>query len=206
MGKSDPFLFSKYYDMTSDLQPKSVALLGFSSENVYTKKLPGTHHLYDRALENWDINSDWKLQQKYDLIISTRCPYFAKDPHAFFNLCIKHMNPGGAVMLDWGLGDHWRFENYKVGWVRDGEHEFAYADDNKLYSCLWRESFEADNTVKRYRALVAGRFGYPIDMNLTQVVNDEVPSLVDYDYNKIQFECLWPDAPQLYIMTLTRLP
>ncbi len=205
MGKSDAFLFPKYYDMTSDLQPKSVALLGFSSENAYTKQLPGTHHLYDLALGNWDINSDWKLSQKYDLIVSTRCPYFAKDPIAFFNLCVKHTNSGGAIMLDWGLGDHWRFKNYKVGWIRSGEHEFAYNENNKLYSCMWRKSFEDDQTVKNFRKLVAGKFGYSDNINLTDVVNNEVPFLVDYDHDKIQFECLWPDAPQLYIMTLTRV-
>lgn len=204
MGKSDAILFPKYHDMTAGLNPKSVALLGFASENAYTIQLPGRHDLYDRALGNWDINADWKLRDSYDLIVSTRCPYFAKDPDKFFGLCAKYTNTGGAIMLDWGLGDHWRFQKYKVGWVRDGEHEFAYADDNRLYSCLWRKSFENNDTVKRYRDLIAGRYGYPIDVDLTQVVIDEVPSVVDYHFDEIRFECLWPEAPQLYIMTLTR--
>lgn len=205
MGKSDQIVFQKYYELTHHLNPKSVALLGFSSENAYTNQLPGVHDLYDLSLGNWEINSDWKLKNTYDLIVCTRCPYFAKDPHEFIRLCIKHTNPGGAILLDWGLGDHWRFPKYKVGWVRDGEHEFAYAQNNKLYSCMWRKSFEDDKVVKKYRDLVAGRFGYPHDIDLTRVVNDEIPSVVDYECDEIRFECLWPDAPQLYIMTLTRV-
>ena len=127
MGKSDPFVFSEYEKALEGLTANSIAFLGFSKENNFTRKLQApTRHFYDLSLSNWGINDDWNLSQKYDLIICTRCAYFAKDPQNFISKCINHLTSGGHALVDWGLGDHWRFQDFKVGWVKDGEHEYAY--------------------------------------------------------------------------------
>ena len=96
MGRSDPHLVAFYkphFKLKGD-----VALLGehdassaLSGDVFGLRTLLGegnafrTHHgdLYDLQLGNWNINSDWSLEKKYDTIICTRCPYFAKDPEDF---------------------------------------------------------------------------------------------------------------------------
>ena len=71
MGRSDPHIMPWY---RHHINPEGkVALLGFRNNNVFKGDL------YDQHLENWDINSEWELTQKYDTIICTRCAYFAKD-------------------------------------------------------------------------------------------------------------------------------
>lgn len=189
--------------MVSDLRPERVALLGFPSDNGFTSSIPGKHDFYDLQLGNWNINWNWVLaRQDYDLIVCTRCPYFASDPDAFVKKCRAHLGPNGKMFLDWGLGDHWRFEKYKVGWVRDGEHEYFYTPDNFLHSCLWRSEFVQHPEVKKFWDNVRGRYGYSVDDDLDAVVRREVPRIVDYDFDSIRFKSLWSDAPQLYIMTL----
>lgn len=204
MGKSDPLIFRDYIEMTQQLRPSSIAFLGFSKPNAFTDTLNAeTKHFYDLThIVKWDINSDWTLDQKYDLIVSTRCPYFARDPQTFLRKCKESLNPGGRIFVDWGLGDHWRFDKFKVGWVRDGEQEHAYAPGNFLHSCLWRKEFADDPVVRQFWSHVRGRFGYSVDEDLDQVVRQEIPSLIDYEFEKIRFRFLWPETPQLYIMTL----
>ena len=122
MGRTNFILDAVYKDKFPIKGP--IALLGFKDNRI------SSGDLYDLELGNWNINSDWKLPKKYNSIISTRCPYFAKNPKDFIKRCYDNLEDNGEIFLDWGLGDHWRFENYKVGWVKDGEHEFAYKNDN----------------------------------------------------------------------------
>ena len=202
MGKSDPIIFLEYYEMTRHLKPTSIAFLGFSGSNAYTDTFECVDkQFFDISLGNWDINSDWSLGRKFDLVVSTRCPYFARDPAAFVTKCKEH---GGRVFLDWGLGDHWRFKIFKTGWVRFGEHEYAYKDDNFLHSCLWRSEFHDDPTVRQFWASVTdnNHFGYAKGIDINTVVRREVPAIVDYEFESIRFRFLWPESPQLYIMTL----
>lgn len=203
MGRSDPYIFQEYLSMLEleSFKPSTCAFLGARGEDAFTSMIPGLHDFYDLFSPGkpWNINDDWKLDKTYDLIICTRCPYFAKKPVEFIQACQRHLNPGGKILLDWGLGDHWRFSMYKVGWVRNGEHEFAYAPDNFLYSCLWRDEFQHDPEVMKYWNSVKERFGYS-HMNISDVIRDEVPVIFDYEFKKIKFKFMWPDAPQLYII------
>ena len=58
MGKSDPYILSFY---RSFIDPAGdTALLGFTNNSWFTGDL------YDKSLENWDINSQWELPKKYD--------------------------------------------------------------------------------------------------------------------------------------------
>ena len=215
MGRSDPHLVAFYkphFKLKGD-----VALLGehdassaLSGDVFGMRTLLGegnafrTHHgdLYDLQLGNWNINSDWSLEKKYDTIICTRCPYFAKDPEDFIRRCHDHLNPGGRLIVDWGLGDHWRSDNYKIGWVKNGEHEQAYADDNFLWSTVWDDSFEEHEHYKYFCKKVE-KLGYT---DVKKAIFDEVPEILMLDTVKKYFDVcydiytLWEDFPQLYIL------
>ncbi len=84
MGKSNPIYFPWIQSL---IKPKGdVALLGFSDNTYFNGDL------YDLSLNNWNINSDWKLPQKYDTIICTRCAYFAKHPEDFIKRCYNNLS------------------------------------------------------------------------------------------------------------------
>lgn len=204
MGKSDNFVFPFYLEMLKDLRPESVAFLGFDKENFLTQKINSpVRKFYDINLGNWNINDDWYLDQKYDLIVCTRCAYFSKDPHTFLEKCKSHLTNNGNAFVDWGLGDHWRYKNYKVGWIRDGEHEKAYFDNNFLYSCYWNSDLENDLQVKNFwNAVKLNNFNYSEDLKLTDIIEKEVPKVLSYECIKIKTLFLWPESPQLYIATL----
>lgn len=207
MGKSDPLIFAEYSKiLEGELNfCNSIAFLGFNQENYWTSSIPGEiRHFYDIQLNNWNINDDWSLQQNYDLIICTRCAYFSKNPRTFIEKCKLHLTENGKALIDWGLGDHWRFKNYKVGWERGGEREFAYKPDNFLYSCYWDDQLAQDITVKEFWKHVSNNknFGYAIEDEISEVVKKEVPQLVKYETKKIKTIFLWPEQPQLYIITL----
>mgnify|MGYP000005623526 CR=1 FL=1 len=193
MGKTDPVIFP-WYDTLIESHG-DVALLGF----VNNDKFEGD--LYDLSLGNWDINSDWFLGKKYDTIICTRCAYFSKNPEDFILQCYESLNEDGALFVDWGLGDHWRFENYKVGWVRDDEHEYAYFDDNYLWSVIWDDSFLNDDQFKNFEKNIL-KFGYD---DLKSSIFKEVPSVLSLSFVEKYFDCsvqiksIWEDFPQLYI-------
>ena len=199
MGRSNPWMHSFY---GKNIHPKgSTALLGFTKNDFFEGDL------YDRQLGNWDINSDWCLPKKYDTIISLRCPYFAKDPESFIRKCHKYLNDGGLLYIDWGFGDHWRrFDNYKVGWVKDGEHEYAYDENNFLWSAMWHDSFEEKEPFKLFSKRVE-KFGYS---NVKESIHKEVPKILELEFVDKYFEVgynmltLWEDRPQLYVLVMGR--
>ena len=171
-------------------------MLGFINNNWFQGDL------YDQQLENWDINSQWELPKKYDTIICTRCPYFAKDPEDFIARCYDNLNEDGRLFIDWGLGDHWRFEDYKIGWVKNGEQEYAYQEDNFLWSTVWDDSFLAHEQFQIFINRIE-KFGYN---NIKEKIHEEVPSILTLDFVKIFFDVeydiltLWEDKPQIYIL------
>lgn len=209
MGKSDSIVFPIYFETLKsnvDLSViKSVAFLGFVNENEFTSKINGTtRHFYDLALGNWDINSNWNLRQKYDLIVCTRVAYFSKDPTTFIKKCCEYLSDSGYALVDWGLGDHWRFSAYKVGWIRHGEHEHAYKAGNTLNSCFWIDDLEKDENVNAFWTWVVSqpKFGYSSNDKLRKIVYDEVPSIVSYKTHALRCVALWQNSPQLYIITI----
>jgi len=194
MGRSNTVLMPWYKSIIE--QSGETALLGFTDNNWFNGDL------YDLSLENWNINSDWELTKKYDTIICLRCAYFAKDPQTLIKKCYDHLKKNGRLYIDWGLGDHWRYENYKIGWVKDGEHESYYKEDNYLWSTVWDDSFVENLDYKVFEKRVE-KFGYD---NVEQSIKDEVPEILDINYIKKYFDLsynmisLWEDLPQLYIM------
>jgi len=204
MGRSDPYILPFYRE---NIKPEGqVALLGFTDNRYFAGDL------YDLQLNNWEINSDWNLDKKYDTIISLRCPYFAKDPEDFIKRCYDHLNEGGKLYVDWGLGDHFRFENYKVGWAKNGEQEYAYKDDNFLWSTVWDDSFLKDEQFKLFSKRVQ-KYHYG---DIKKAIFEEVPKVMYLeDVNKYfnisyNIRALWGTSflnspqvlpePQVYIL------
>lgn len=205
MGKSDTIIFNEYKKILKKIESRieSVAFLGFTCENDLTLSVNcKIRDFYDLSLGNWDINSDWSLGKSYDLIVCTRCAYFSKNPKLFIEKCKDHLSSEGHALIDWGLGDHWRFSNYKVGWVKDGEQEFAYNSENFLHSCFWRDELKEDEEVKKFwESVVELNVGYDKKNNISDIVRKEVPQLIDYEAIEIKTKFLWKDNPQLYIIT-----
>ena len=194
MGRTDPNILPFY---KKHIKPKGdVALLGFTDNRWFQGDL------YDLRLGNWNINHDWVLPKKYDTIISLRCPYFSKTPEDFIVRCYNNLNEGGRLFIDWGLGDHWRFKNYKIGWVKEGEHEFAYHENNHLWSTVWDDSFIDNLQYKLFEQRVR-KLGYN---NVQKAINNEVPFVCNLKNVKKHFNlsyeiiALWDDKPQLYIL------
>tara|TARA_R110002074_G_scaffold38094_1_gene103352 strand:+ start:258 stop:857 length:600 start_codon:yes stop_codon:yes gene_type:complete len=194
MGRSNGTLIPFYQET---IKPEGeTALLGFADNNIFKGDL------YDLSLGNWEINSEWTLPKKYKTIISTRCPYFAKDPKEFVGKVYDHLEEGGVAYLDWGLGDHWRFKDYKIGWKTEHEHEFAYEDDNYLWSVIWDDEFA---TVPEAREFLKNceKFGYT---DLNKAIHDEIPSILNtthlsyWSNVSVRMLTLWEESPQLYIL------
>lgn len=199
MGRSDPVL----HDVYSRFKPAGdIAILGATRDQFWKCDAD----FFDIQLGNWDINSDRELGKMYDTIICTRCAYFAKDPVAFMQRIHDHLNDHGRFFVDWGLGDHWRFEAFKVGWIRDGEHEYCYGEDNKLWSTFWTDKFLQDSEFKRFVEMVSEIDPrYAID-SIKEQIYDEVPSIITSDDIVSIFGgfngrtlALWPNAPQFYV-------
>lgn len=198
MGRSDTKIIPFYL---SHIKPSgSTALLGFVNNRIFNGDL------YDLSLNNWDINTKWSLNQKYDTIICTRCAYFAKDPEDFISRCHQHLNEGGSLYVDWGLGDHWRFDMYKVGWLKNGEHEYAYEENNFLWSTVWSDSFLSNEQTKIFQNRIQ-KFGYS---DLKSSIFKEVPRILDLNFIKKHFIIcyeiisLWDDFPQIYFLLKCR--
>ena len=142
------------------------------------------------------------MPQKYDTIVCTRCAYFGKDLNDFFTRCYNNLTNNGEIFIDFGLGDHWRFKNYKIGWVKNGEHEHAYKDNNFLWSTVWDESFLEDEQYKLFEERVKS-FKYN---NVKQAIFNEVPTVLELKEIEDKFNistsllALWTDSPQLYIL------
>lgn len=195
MGRSNSILMPLYEKFIPRSDP--TAMLGYD-KNVFNLK---NADLYDKNLGNWEINSRWELKRRYQSIISTRCPYFSKDPHDFIRQCYDNLNPRGEIFLDWAYGDHWRFPVYKIGWVKNEEHEFCYGDTNFLWSGVWDESFKNHPHFQLFSKRVE-KFGY---MDVEKAIKQETPKLLEMEYISNYFDIqydlytLWEDLPQLYI-------
>jgi len=210
MGKSNAILEKWWDSILPDKSYGRVALLGFVDVPEYLKRRCDYIELFDlQGPIKWEINSEWNLKGKYDLIVSTRCPYFAKNKTQFLKNLKRHLALEGTFFLDWGLGDHWRFENYKVGWKKDGEHEWAYEENNFLWSTFWSHVLSVNEEVLKFENWIEP--WYPNEY-MDHIIRREVPTIfttTDFlveglNITKIEAKALWPDAPALYLAVLGR--
>ena len=203
MGKSDPYLVNFYTSfLESNKQYQSVGFFGQKEENFISSRIISKERkFYDLSLNNWNINTHpYNIEDKFDLIVCTRCAYFSNEPLRVIKSFIEMINPGGSILIDWGLGDHWRFKNFKVGWLKGGEQEYAYATDNFLWSYACYENFEDHEQVKLFKKNIE-RYNYKEYIRKT--IKREIPVLLDVkDIDncciKANHLFLWPDKPQLY--------
>jgi len=185
MGYFGSLLAANLYNR---IMPKGkTALLGFVEEGIFSKQCVNVHSpiydLYDLQLRNWEINSKWDLGQKYDTIICLGTAFFAKDPKDFIKRCYEHLNEGGKLYVDFALGENLRFQNFKIGWVKDWEHEYAYNEYNLAWSTVWDDSF-LDNKYFKFFQKCAHDFGYN---DIKQAIFKEVPKILDLKFVKKYF-------------------
>jgi SAM-dependent methyltransferase len=180
-------------------------MLGQSGHNAFTSTLGDNSTFLDLSLGNWEINSGPWPSEKFDAVVCTRCAYFASDAQRFIDQCKEMLRPGGVAFIDWGLGDHWRFDKFKVGWVDGAEHEHSDVGDHRslLSSAFWMPSLEKNEDVHLFKEWIE-KHGYTGD--LTQHVLREVPSVAS-DESVCRIDCLslWPEKPQLYVLTQFRV-
>ena len=206
MGKSDPYVYSTYLDTLDDQKEyESIGFYGFSKSNQLTDWfVSDDKNFYDLSLGNWNINEyPYDNSKKFDLIVCTRCAYFSKSPEKMINSFYGLLKENGKILIDWGLGDHWRYENYKIGWIKDSEHESFYGKDNYLWSCLWDDMLIQHPHFKKFEKWVE-KFGYP---DTKSAIYSEVPKLLSLDlvstffsHVRVNLLTLWEDSPQLYII------
>jgi len=212
MGRSDPVIFQKYLSLIEDRDLGDCCHLGASSKNTFINSLnTKSDKFYDLSLDNWNINdSHWNIpDSSFDSIVCTRVAYFCKDVDNFFKECHRILRPGGFIFVDWAIGDHWRFEDFKIGWVKNDEQEWCYNEDNFLWSCVWHDSFSSHPEYLNFSKFVTN-FGYTRwkcgDDPVKQAIFKEVPVVYNLESNFSNFTfavdmmCLWPESPQLYII------
>jgi len=118
---------------------------------------------------------EWALDKPYQTIICTRCAYFSRDPLSFVKRCHNNLGPEGVLYVDWGLGDHWRFKDFKVGWIKNEEHEYAYGEGNRLWSAMWNNDFLKNDSVKSFSEEIKC-LGYD---DIEKAIRSEVPFVLD---------------------------
>ena len=108
------------------------------------------------------------------------------------------------LYVDWGLGDHWRFDNFKVGWTKDGETEYGGNPDYKLHSAIWDDSF-FDHKECQIFAEEIKRHGYD---DLRSAVFDEVFAVMRVDAVRelfdVEYEILTTTKPYLQMYVLLK--
>jgi len=206
MGKSDPYINEAYKKVIQQKKWKSIGFFGFPESSPLTDWFDSPiKDFYDLKNKNWNINIyPYKVDRKYDLIVCTRVAYFCKDPEKLINSFKELLSDEGKILIDWGLGDHWRFDNYKIGWVKDEEHEWAYEKNNYLWSTVWSDNFQKHINFRLFQEWIKKK-GYS---DLKSAVFKEVPKVLNLDNTNLQISknilcdivTLWEDSPQMYII------
>ena len=206
MGKSDPHVFNFYFrNIDLSKKYKSVGFFGQACDNSFTSLIKADKKtFFDLSIGNWNVNEFPYQGEKFDLIVCTRCAYFCKTPVDMMQNFYNCLEDGGNLFIDWGLGDHWRFDKYRVGWKSNEDHEWAYQKNNFLWSCLWEKQFMTVENVLNFSQQIKN-FGYD---DLHNAVLNEVPSIItleeicslEFEIERFDTLYLWPDSPQLYFL------
>ena len=208
MGKTNSKIFPIYKQKALELgitEEDHVAAFGCTEQPTW---LDNHCDLYDEQLGNWEINSLFPQgESKYDAVVCTRVAYFAKDPLKLIGQFHRLLKPGGRLLIDWGLGDHWRYNDFHIGWNhKTGMMEEAYG--NKLHSAIWTPTLDDDPQVKAFRH-DCEKLGYDSDneIGMYDILNAEVDCVRDVsEFLPMLSDCtlsahaFWPDAPQLYMI------
>ena len=163
--------------------------------------------LFDQELGNWEINSNFpEGEDVYDAIVCTRVAYFAADPLKLIVEFHRLLKPGGRLMIDWGIGDHWRYPKFRMGWKShpEGPREAAYG--YPLMSAIWDDSLDIDIDALSFREWCIPH-GYPHGTSIAEHLEEEVDCLryvsemmPMFQECSVEAHAFWPDSPQLYII------
>jgi len=153
MGVSDSILFPWYIDFVQKNVRQINGLtgfFGFPNKNVVCQFVEQEYNvvgkLYDVQHGNWDLNEDdWKVDEKFDLILCLRTAYFAKDPVKLLQKFSAILNTGGNLIIDWGLGSaHFHRDNstWTFGWEYNGTRCYGEYKGKRYYlwSTFWDDS------------------------------------------------------------------
>jgi SAM-dependent methyltransferase len=221
VGKSNQFVFPWYASHIEHAHYGRVCVLGGVQHDGFTSMIDGgSFDFFDLSLGNWKINAhDWNIEQcAYDLVVCTRCACFADDPLRFTASCLELLVPNGKLFVDWGIGDHWRHQPYAIGWYDpcSGEQRSVAYDvagqhhTSPLWSVFWDPELDQDQTALLFLEDVQRTCPRYVDRRLSDIIFEEVPSYMTFDdVTKLDCKCvdvrllsLWPENPQLYILTL----
>jgi len=188
VGVSDNIIYYNLFHPV--IEPKgATALLGFSDNTKFEGDL------YDLQLGNWNINSDWTLNKKYETIICLRVAYFAEKPKEFLKRCYNSLEDGGYLYVDWAMGDHWRDPpfDFKIGWFKNGEHEYAYEEGNYLWSgffdrALYTTLYNTSKAFAYFRSCLPKKYKIDTIEELEKILVEEVPSLISFEDMTEYFE------------------
>jgi len=206
MGKTNSKIFPIYRQKALELgitDEDHVAAFGCTEQPTW---LDNHCDLYDEQLGNWEINSLFPQEEnQYDAIVCTRVAYFAKDPLKLMAQFHRLLKPDGRLLIDWGLGDHWRYNDFHIGWNhKTGMMEEAYG--NRLHSAIWREGLDETREVIAFRKNCI-KFGYDLETPMMDILKKEVDCVRDVseflpmlNHCKVATRSFWPDAPQLYMI------
>ena len=205
VGKSDPYVFNFYAKLINYKKSyKRIAFFGNKESSVFTNWFDAEEKEYfDLELGNWNINTfPYNSNKKYDLIVCTRVAYFSKHPKQMLKEFNRLLNKEGIILIDWGLGDHWRFKNFKIGWKKDEEHEYAYNSNNHLWSTFIDEDVIKSENFKNFTN-ECKKFNYHDVKSEIYKEVDVVLSEKDIIEEKLRIKnletlFLWPEFPQLY--------
>jgi len=209
MGKSDPLVFKYYLDVLGkDYGSDTIAFVGQPGENSLSIQILGKNRLfYDLSLGNWNINKfPYEIDKNLDAIFCTRCAYFSNQPLEMLRFFYKALKPGGKVLIDWGMGDHWRFKDFKIGWLKNGEHEWAYESENYLWSGYISDKMVASEAFINFEKSCQ-KFGYistkdAIFKEINFVITPEDITGIGFRILQDKSLFLWPESPQLYTCLL----
>jgi hypothetical protein len=214
MGQTDVMLNPIYAEKTKDFNGL-VLCIGFRKRPAWLPRscVADCRDLYhededkqldiNEAIENWTIDN----YDIYDGIVCTRVAYFSKSPIELVERLSIVGKKNCKILIDWGIGDHWRFEPLNVGWYHpDGVQEFAYASGNFLWSTVWNNDWASDSEVWDF-FLAMERHDKKYDMTLGNTTNqilEEFPVVVNtrafekHMTGEWTHHMFWPEAPQLY--------
>lgn len=219
MGKSNQYVFPWYALHVAKQQYNRVCILGAVDHDDFTRTInSSSFEFFDLALNNWDINAaEWNIElNAYDLVICMRCAYFADDASCFLQKCLSLLLPNCKALIDWGLGDHWRHKPYIVGWKNEllNVNETVTFNINgkqhisNLSSTFWDDKLSLHPAAIEFLKNIKQVNQYYDEHTLTDIIFDEVPSILTFDDQQVKLYCssvdmltLWSDSPQLYILT-----
>lgn len=146
MGKTDKYIIPIYKNIIKEYIKDDTAFFGSDSNDKLANAFD-VKYRYDKKLNNWDINSNWNINQKHSSIICFRTSGFSKNPKLLLENFYHILDNNGILIIDWSLGsDHYltrKSKEWTWGWELNEERCYGEYGKTKCFlysSCLTTES------------------------------------------------------------------